>query len=205
MKSKLLKAGLCSLILTIGFSGLGFSYELSLNGLVPVANESDEIGWTMGIPIGGHLSGNHFDLYAGYWAPSFTSPSGPRIAADALIFPTQNAAIIKNFSTNISWQVSKITDDLDGTNVLISKILVYQVDSTNEIAIVTNNIPNIVGKIPWISKLGFGTNYVVKFEVVDSLSITNSRIFWDNPFTVVPEPAGLLWLAGLLLVFWKRV
>ena len=31
------------------------------------------------------------------------------------------------------------------------------------------------------------TNYVLKFEVVDSSSLTNSRIFWDNKFMIVPE------------------
>ena len=67
----------------------------------------------------------------------------------------------------------------------------HHTETTNEVAIVTNNINNLLGKIPWMvpaELIGGETNYVLKFEVVDSLSLTNSRIFWYNKFTILPEP-----------------
>ena len=49
--------------------------------------------------------------------------------------------------------------------------------------------------------IGGDTNYVLKFEVADSLSLTNNRIFWYNEFTIIPEPFYLLFIIGNLIVF----
>jgi len=72
---------------------------------------------------------------------------------------------------------------------------------------VTNNIANTLGEIEMNIPDGNWdglTNYVLRFEVVDSSSLTNSRFFWDNTFAVVPEIGtvfsilcsvfGILWL-----------
>jgi len=112
------------------------------------------------------------------------------IATNALIFPEENSIIFADKLTNIIWDVEKITDDIDGTNLIITKISVHLAETTNEVAIVTNNINNLLGKIPWLvpaDLIGGDTNYVLKFEVVNSLSLTNSRIFSDNVFVIVPE------------------
>jgi hypothetical protein len=52
---------------------------------------------------------------------------------------------------------------------------------------------------------GGETIYVLRFEVVDSSSLTTSRDFWDNPFTIVPEP-GFLWIIGFsgVLIFGRK-
>ena len=71
----------------------------------------------------------------------------------------------------------------------------HYADTTNQILEVTNNIQNTLGKIEWYIPPGTWSgemNYVLKFEVFDSLSLTNSRIFWDNKFTLVPEPGFYL-------------
>ena len=49
------------------------------------------------------------------------------------------------------------------------------------------------------------TNYVLKFEVVDSLSLTNSSILWDNVFAIVPEPCYLLFIVGILILFFGKI
>jgi len=121
--------------------------------------------------------------------------SEPKIATNALIFPAVNSMIYASQWTNISWDAEKITDDIDGTNLTITKIDLHYADTTNFIVEVTNNIANTLGKIEWYIPSGSWdgkTNYVLKFEVVNSLSLTNSRIFWDNKFIVVPEPGVLL-------------
>ena len=127
--------------------------------------------------------------------------SEPQIETNALIFPSANSVIHASMPTNIIWNVEKITDDIDGTNLTITSITLHYADTTNFILEVTNNIENTLGKIEWYVPPGTwsgNTNYVLKFEVVDSLSLTNSRIFWDNKFIIVPE-GGILWIIGLLV------
>ena len=127
--------------------------------------------------------------------------SAPQIATNALIFPASNSVVWAPYPTNIIWDVSKITDDIDGTNLTITKISVFLEETTNEVSIVTNNINNLLGEIFWFvpeNLVGNETNYVLKFEVVDSESLTNSRIFWDNKFIIIPEPAGILWIITVL-------
>ena len=190
------------------FSKLCAGNELSLNGIVPAAGNTDGYGWTAGIPVGGFMSDNNVDLYAEYWEPPLSQNSNsPQIAIDALIFPSADAVIFASTPTNIIWDVEKITDDIDGTNLTISSITLHYADTTNFILEVTNNIANTLGEIEMNIPDGNWdglTNYVLKFEVVDSSSLTNSRIFWDNTFAVVPEIGtvfsilcsvfGILWL-----------
>ena len=133
--------------------------------------------------------------------------SQPQIASDTLIFPSANSELIEGDLTNIVWNFNKITDNLDGTNLNITKISVLLTENTNEVATVTNDVSNLLGEIPWRvpeNLWGGDTNYVLKFDVVDSSSLTNSRIFWDNKFTIVPEPFYLL-LIIYYFVFIKMI
>ena len=136
----------------------------------------------------------------------------PQITTNALIFPEKNSIIFANQLTNIIWDAEKITDDTDGTNLTITKIDLHYADTTNFILQVTNNIANTSGEIEWYIPPGSWdglTNYVLKFEVVDSSSLTNSRIFWDNEFVIVPEGGiifSILFLVGaraLVCIFRK--
>ena len=133
----------------------------------------------------------------------------PYIATNALIFPSENSKLYEGDLTNIIWNVELINDVMDNTNLTITRISVYIADTTNEIAIVTNDISNLLGEIPWYvpDYLNAGdTNYLMRFEVVDSSSLTNSRIFFDNPFAIIPEPFYLLFIIYQLLFinYWRR-
>jgi len=132
----------------------------------------------------------------------------PQISTDALIFPAANSIIFPTQWTNIIWDFAKITNDIDGTNLTISKISLHYADTTNEILTVTNSIENTLGEIEWdIPPMGWSgnTNYVLKFEVVDSSSITNSRIFWDNKFVIVPEIGTVFSiLCSVFVILWLR-
>ena len=139
------------------------------------------------------------------------------IAADALILPSANSILYEYDLTNISWHVDGITDEIDGTNVTIAQISLLLFESTNAVAVVTNDIANVLGEIPWtvpsVDSLLDSANmpyesqaaysyYVLQFDVVDSLSYTNSRIFWDNTFLIVPEGGmifGVLCAAFLIV------
>ena len=133
--------------------------------------------------------------------------SEPRIATNALICPEFQSILHASVPTNIIWEVGKITDDMDATNLTITKIELYYADTTNFILEVTNNIANVLGEIEWIVSAGSWngkTNCVLKFEVVNSLSLTNSRIFFDNVFVIVPEPACLLFIIYCLLFISRK-
>ena len=106
--------------------------------------------------------------------------AAPRIATNALIFPINNSMLNAPAPTNVIWRVDGITDDMDSTNLTISKISVHLSTTTNQVAIVTNDIANILGQIQWLvpdTLINVENDYVLRFEVVDSTSITNSRIF----------------------------
>jgi len=136
--------------------------------------------------------------------------SQPQIATNALIFPSASSVLLAPFPTNIIWDLEKITDDLDGTNLTITKISVHLASTTNEVGSVTNNVSNLLGEIPWFvpeDLIGGETNYVLKFDVVDSSSLTNSRIFWDNKFIIVPEGGivfSILFLLFSIFVYYRR-
>ena len=130
----------------------------------------------------------------------------PRIATNALIFPSMAAVILAPLPTNIIWDVSRITDETDQTNLTITKISVHLASNSNEVATVTNDISNLLGEIGWQvpeSIIGGATNYVIRFEVVNSLSLTNCRIFSNNEFIVVPECGGVL-LFGFFILFYLK-
>ena len=132
----------------------------------------------------------------------------PLIFADALLFPSAGSIIHASQWTNIIWNIEKISDDIDGTNLTISKIDLYYADTTNFIVQVTNNIANTLGEIEWYVPPGNWdgkTNYVLKFEVVNSLSLTNSRIFWDNKFALVPEPFLFIIYNLLIIIYYRKV
>ena len=132
----------------------------------------------------------------------------PQIVADTLIFPGKNSIIHASQLTNVTWNTEKIFDNIDGTNLTIIEINLHYADTTNFILEVTNNIANTLGEIEMYIPDGNWdglTNYVLKFEVVDSSSLTNSRIFWDNEFIIVPEPfLFIIYYLGLWIIYSRR-
>jgi hypothetical protein len=166
-----------------------FQFQVSIN-------HGDNLITVSGTNIYGQSTNDVVSIHRKTWIES-----APQIATNALIFPASNSVVWAPYPTNIIWDVSRITDDIDGTNLTITKITVFLEKTTNEISIVTNDIDNLLGEISWLvpeNLVGNETNYVLKFEVVDSESLTNSRIFWDNKFIIIPEPTGILWIMTML-------
>ena len=131
----------------------------------------------------------------------------PQIAIDALTFPKADSVISASQLTNIIWDAEKITDDIDGTNLTISKITLHYADTSIHITDIANNISNVAGKFEWDVPIGSWTgetNYVLKLEVVNSSSLTNSRIFSDNKFALVPEPFSVILIIALFVLIGKR-
>ena len=183
----------------------GYYHSLALK------NDGTLIGWGSNNMYGetNCPAGSNYITVAGGGSHSlaiYTTLNQPQIATNALIFPSAGVTILAPNLTNIIWDIEKITDEIDGTNLTITKISVHLALTTNEVATVTNDVSNLLGEIPWLvpeNLIGNETNYVLKFEVVDSSSLTNSRIFWDNKFTIVPESGGSLILGILILFFWE--
>jgi hypothetical protein len=138
-----------------------------------------------------------------------TDPN-PQIATNALIFPALNSELFEGDVTNIIWDAEKITDDIDGTNLTITKISVLLAEDSSEVLVITNDISNTIGQFSWKvpdSLIGNDSGYVLEFDVIDSALLTTNRIFWDNEFTVVPEPGAFgAVISYLLLVFgiWRK-
>ena len=178
--------------------------NLAWTASIPLAQGSNDIAvfaWN----VIGQSANDVVSIYRKTWIES-----APRIATNALIFPCAAAQLLAPFPTNITWLVDKITDETDGTNLVITKISVHLAGNSNEVANVTNDISNLLGEISWLvpeSLIGNETNYVLRFEIVDSESLTNSRIFTDNEFTIIPEPcfyscpanAGVLFIILLFI------
>jgi hypothetical protein len=115
----------------------------------------------------------------------------PHIETNALVFPCAGAMLWEMDMTNITWDVSLITDRQDGTNLVISDISLYDAITTSHVHSITGDFSSLQQQVVWQlppDTTGGVTNYFLRFEVVDSSSLTNSRIFIDNPFTIVPEP-----------------
>ncbi|GEM_PF-686275 len=127
----------------------------------------------------------------------------PRIATNALIFPAAGSVLDAGYRTNIVWNPLLIDDAIDGANVLLSTISIHVAVTSNQAATVSNDVANLASACAWFvppSLIAGPAAYVVRFEVVDSSALTNSRVFADNAFLIVPEPAAL-WLllaAGLV-------
>ncbi len=167
-----------------------FGYAVAVDGSVAVVGA-----------YGANASAAATDSGAAYIFEHFIA-TGPEIGTNALVFPKAGTVLSTTGSTNIVWDIEMIHDETDGTNVTIAKICVHNAETTNEVATVTNNVSNLLGAVPWTvpAALADGvTEYVLRFEAVNSISLTNSVILWDNAFTIVPEPAWWLFVYGMLL------
>jgi hypothetical protein len=127
---------------------------------------------------------------------------GPIIGATALIYPTAGALLEGGAGTSIVWRTSAISDGMDGTTVTVSRISIHTGAATALVADVAYDVPNLQGSAAWFvpdTLQSATTTYVVRLEVADSSGNTNSRVFTQQPFYVVPEVTtpGVL-LAALL-------
>jgi hypothetical protein len=108
--------------------------------------------------------------------------------------------------TNIIWNPAGITDLVDGTNLTISCISIHRSNDLAEVSVPATNMPNGNGWCPWQPPqelISGPTTYVVRFEVIDSSSLSNNWIFYDHAFNVVPEPLAV-WILLLVLAVYRR-
>jgi len=132
-------------------------------------------------------------LYRKSWAES-----APQIATNALLFPAADSVLDADNTTSVVWNAYAITDDIDGTNLVITRISAHPSNDLTIAWLITNEVNNLLGQAAWFvpgDLVDGTTNYVIRFEVVDSSWLTNSMVFFSNPFTVIPEP----WFAAALL------
>jgi len=133
-------------------------------------------------------------------SPFFVYDAAPIIGADALVMPGSNTAFVCEQPNAITWNQAKITDAADGTALLITRIAALSAATTGEVAACALDVSNATQTVAWTPAAGL-TNamaaYVLQFVVRDSAGNSTSRVFWSNPFYVVPEPAALVMLLAL--------
>jgi hypothetical protein len=125
----------------------------------------------------------------------------PQIDTNALLFPVAGSLLEASEYTNIIWDPVRIHDDTDGINLTITRIRVLRSNDLSEAALVVTNIANTAGFHAWLvePELMTGqTAYVLQFDVINSSSLTNNRIFRDYAFRVVPEPFAGIVVLGML-------
>ncbi len=126
----------------------------------------------------------------------------PVIEPDALVFPGTNESVLDaGMLTAIVWRVSRIWDNLDGTNLLLPSIAILATNSGEEFVQAGTNVPNLHGALNW-TPWGLEsetTAYVVRIEAVDSSGNWTNRVFTDNVFTIVPETA--VWSAAFVALW----
>jgi hypothetical protein len=168
---------------------------------------NDEFGISVGLNgdvaiVGAHYQdSNGTNSGAVYVFENFVSLV-PEIGTNSLIFPAADSVIYAMTQTNITWNIEQISDNKDGTNLTVSKISLHYADNTNFILEITNSIENTIGEIKWDVPSGSWTgetNYVLKFEVIDSDNYTNTMIFYNNVFVLVPEPFYVSFIVCYLL------
>jgi len=159
--------------------------------------------------FGTNINGESASDYSGITRQTYQE-AVPQISSNALVFPCAGTEICAGDITNISWYIERITDFEDGTNLNITAVSVHISNGLALVWWVTNNVANTAGQITWWVPEKLTSNqadYVVRFEVVDSSSLTNSRLFFNNSFTVVPElsTCAVLVLLGIGLVVRRSI
>jgi len=138
-----------------------------------------------------------------YAVQSFVN-TAPHIAQNALVFPNSDSVISPFIPTNIIWNPSLIYDDIDLTNLVINRIVLFNSEGNMVIAEVTNAINNTSGMVTCpltVNDTWTAADCILGFEVIDSTSLTNNMLFTNNVFTLIPEPTLF---SGLLLLILAR-
>jgi hypothetical protein len=130
----------------------------------------------------------------------------PQISPDTLIFPYGGSMLNVDHPTNITWNPAGIFDLVDGTNLTINCISIHRSNDLAEVSVPATNMHNGTGWCPWQPPqelISGPTTYVVRFAVIDSSSLSNSWVFYDHAFTVVPEPVTT-WVVLLVYIVGGR-
>jgi len=126
----------------------------------------------------------------------------PWIGADALLTPSNGAAVLAGEAGRVTWQPARIGDAHDGTALRLQKIAVYDMAQQRERVVLATDVPNTNGSVAWTPAAEFSALGACAVRIIarDSNGSTTSQLFTSNVFFVVPEPmllpAGLLLLAG---------
>lgn len=146
--------------------------------------------------IGGELfvkAANNTILYRGMRLfPGDTN--APDIDARALVFPRHGSLLVPEAVTNILWNPRRISDNYDGTNVLIT-VRVLSSNDLSVVAVVSNELANAVAGAAWVPMWALTNGaYVIELSARDAAYNRAARIFLEEAFYVVPEPCWVGWI-----------
>lgn len=131
----------------------------------------------------------------------------PSISSNALIFPASHTILFPHNltgPTSVVWHPPDISDALDGDDLLITDIEVMPYDQPHNSSSISSPVSNRTGHITWYvpENLVSDVNvYRIRFTVANSRMMSDTMIFEDNSFMVLPEPSLSIFLLvpGLLL------
>lgn len=128
----------------------------------------------------------------------------PEIGREALLFPTPSTELITDNQVYVRWITLRLKDDGDDTSVTITRASVVEVSTTQEVALIGQNLSNNGTRLWKVPALPPDTLLAVKFVVRDGAGNSAERVFTDNPFTAIPEPGCVLAL-GTLVAAARRI
>lgn len=145
-------------------------------------------------------AGNNNTLYRGLNI-SAADTNAPDIEAKALLFPRHGAILTADSVTNILWNPRRISDNYDGTNVVITRLRVLRSNDAAVVATITTDVANAVASAAWLPgfMLTNGSAYVIEIAARDLSYNAAARVFTEEAFVVVPE-AGASMAAAVLIV-----
>lgn len=123
----------------------------------------------------------------------------PEIGREALLFPTPGALLVPEAQVYVRWIPLRLNDDGDDTSVVITRASVVDASTTQEVALIGQNLSNNGSRWWKVPALPPETPLAVRFVVRDGAGNFAERVFLDNVFSAVPEPAGATVLAIFLI------
>jgi len=128
----------------------------------------------------------------------------PEIGREALLFPAPGTELIIDNQVYVRWITLRLKDDGDDNSVTITRASVVELSTTQEVAVIGQNLSNNGTRLWRVPDLPAGTPLAVRFVVRDGAGNSAERVFTDSPFTAIPEPAGVVALC-VLGVEWARL
>jgi len=121
----------------------------------------------------------------------------PEIGREALLFPAPGTELITGNQIYVRWIRLRLNDDGDDNSVTITRASVVELSTTQEVAVIGQNLSNNGTRLWNVPDLPAGTPLAVKFVVRDGASNTAERVFTDSPFTAIPEASAATVLSAL--------
>jgi len=132
----------------------------------------------------------------------------PIISPGALLSPAAGAIIEAGALATFTWNPGAIYDEEEGAVACIARASIVALSNGALRAVAGNNLSRLWGFYNWTPDyaLSGADQYAYQFDVADNAGLTNSVIFSNQWFVVVPEPIGpALAAVGIIIAVRKKM